>query len=75
MFVARPAADVEQFPQSIVVGIDGSEQSARAVEIARALADRLESQLRLVAAEGGKGVDREAVERIAPDAEVMPGCP
>jgi nucleotide-binding universal stress UspA family protein len=75
VLVARPLSDAERFPRAIVVGVDGSEESARAAEVARALAARLGSEVRVVVAEGGKGVDSAAVDRIAPEAEVVPGKP
>ena len=75
VLVARPAPEPERFPRTIAVGVDGSEHSARAAEVARALAEQLGATLRVVVAEGGKGVDREAVSRIAPDGELVPGRP
>ncbi len=45
----------------IVVGIDGSEQSAAAFSVARELAERFGAELWPVVAHGGKGVDDEAI--------------
>jgi nucleotide-binding universal stress UspA family protein len=61
VLVARPAE--EQFPRCIVVGIDGSPQSAVAYATARRLAIRFGSDVRPVVAHG-KGVDRDRVAAI-----------
>ena len=62
--IARPTADETAFPHAIVVGCDGSDQSDAAVAAARSLAERYDAPLRLVAALGGKGVDRERVAAL-----------
>ena len=50
----------------ITVGIDGSPASARALEVARTIADRCAADLRVVAAYGGFEVDLDAVEALEP---------
>ena len=62
VLVAR-AAEAE-FPRRIVVGVDGSPESAAAYAAARELADRFAATLWPVVAHGGKGVDRAAVATI-----------
>jgi nucleotide-binding universal stress UspA family protein len=53
-------------PATIVVGVDGSPESAQAYETARHLANRFDySQLRALVALGGKEPDAAAVERVA----------
>jgi nucleotide-binding universal stress UspA family protein len=54
----------KRFPRRIVVGVDGSRESAAAYTVARQLADRLGSELWPVVAHGGDGVDRAAVAAI-----------
>lgn len=62
VLVARPAG--ERFPRRVVVGVDGSPQSALAFAVARQLADRFSSELWPVVAHGGKGVDKKRVATI-----------
>ena len=52
------------FPRSIVVGIDGSPESAYAFEVAAELSARFDARLWNVVAHGGKGVDRARAEEI-----------
>ena len=62
VLVARPAA--EQFPRRIVVGIDGSPESAVAYATAQRFAARFGSEVWPVVAHGGEGVDRDRVAAI-----------
>jgi nucleotide-binding universal stress UspA family protein len=62
VLVAREAE--KAFPRRIVVGVDGSDESARAYEAAQHLAKRFGAELWPVVAYGGEPVDREAVDRI-----------
>jgi nucleotide-binding universal stress UspA family protein len=62
VLVARPAGG--RFPRRIVVGIDGSPQSAVAYATARRFAIRFDSEVWPVVAHGGKGVDNRRVAAI-----------
>lgn len=52
------------FPRRIVVGVDGSVESAAAHAAARYLAERFDSELRALVAWGGKGVNEQLVAVI-----------
>ena len=54
-------------PRRIVVGVDGSPQSASAYAAARYLVERFDGDLTVVVAEGGKLIDLAAVSHIAGD--------
>jgi nucleotide-binding universal stress UspA family protein len=62
VLVAREADD--RFPRRVVVGVDGSPESAAAYEIARRIADRFGSELWPAVAHGGDGVDTLLVDCI-----------
>jgi nucleotide-binding universal stress UspA family protein len=62
VLVARRAGP--SFPARIVVGVDGSPESADAYAVAVGLAERFDAKLWPVVAHGGKGVDRELVATI-----------
>jgi nucleotide-binding universal stress UspA family protein len=62
VLVAREAGP--DFPRRIVVGVDGSRESASAYDVARQLVARFSAELWPVVAHGGKGVDRRLVEKI-----------
>lgn len=62
VLVARPAG--ENFPRKIVVGVDGSAESAVAYAVARSLADRFGAKLWPAIAHGGDHVDTAAVAQI-----------
>jgi nucleotide-binding universal stress UspA family protein len=55
--IARESRDDGRFPQSIVVGHDGSESADAALAVAAQLAHRFDASLRVLAATGGDGVD------------------
>jgi nucleotide-binding universal stress UspA family protein len=57
MLLARPVPDEANFPRSIVVGIDGSDEAERAYEVAVSLARRRHGRVQSLAALGGKCVD------------------
>jgi nucleotide-binding universal stress UspA family protein len=62
VLVAR-AAD-GRFPHRIVVGVDGSPESAEAYHSARQLAKRFDAELWPVVAHGSEGVDKALVSQI-----------
>ena len=62
VLVARPAQN--GFPRRIVVGVDGSVESAAAYAAARYLAERFDAELRARVAWGGKGVNERLVAAI-----------
>ena len=63
ILVARQAGD--GFPQRIVVGVDGSAQSAAAYAAAAYLAQRFEAQLTALVAWGGEEVNERMISVIA----------
>jgi nucleotide-binding universal stress UspA family protein len=60
---------------TIVVGIDGSDESAAAYAVAAELAERFEARLWPVAAHGGKPLDRTLVDAITTHREDSPASP
>ena len=62
VLVARKRSDA--FPHKIVVGIDGSPESAAAYAVAKQLAERFETELVSVVAHGGEPVDRHFVDTL-----------
>ena len=64
VLVAREGSNGDAFPRTIVVGVDGSPESAAAYALARQLAERFDAELWPVVAHGGKGVDRRLVDSI-----------
>lgn len=69
VLVVRGAIDPVGWPHRIVVGIDGSADSAAAYEAARSLAGRSGARLRVLAATRDGHLDLEAARRIAADVE------
>jgi nucleotide-binding universal stress UspA family protein len=74
VLIAREPRDAFHWPRSIVVGIDGSPQSAEAAAVARQLAERFEAKLRCVVAPDGEA-DLDAARDIAEDLEELEGKP
>jgi nucleotide-binding universal stress UspA family protein len=74
VLIARAPRNVEQWPRSIVVGLDGSSESAVALRVARGLAERFGAEARAVAAAEGH-VDFDMARRIAADVELLPAKP
>ncbi len=72
VLVARAARDPSTWPQSVVVGVDGSAESAAAVTIAGSLAERFGASVRAVASTKDH-LDREAAQALATDLEEEPG--
>jgi nucleotide-binding universal stress UspA family protein len=68
VLVTRPARDLEAWPQTIVVGVDGSAESAAAFTVATTVADRFGSSVRAVASTKDQ-LDHEAAQVIAPELE------
>lgn len=62
VLVARPAKN--EFPRRIVVGVDGSVESAAAYAASRYLAERFDAELRTLVARGGKNVNERLVVAI-----------
>ena len=64
VLIARRRSESKDLPSKIVVGVDGSPESAAAYAAARRLAGRLNAELWPVVANGGKAVDRGLVDSI-----------
>ncbi|MGH3115997.1 MAG: universal stress protein [Gaiellales bacterium] len=64
VLIARRRNDGDGFPNKVVVGVDGSPESATAYLAARELSERLDVELWPVVAHGGKEVDRRLVDVI-----------
>lgn len=74
VLVARQAG--AEFPRRIVVGVDGSVESAAAYAAARYLAERFAGDLHTVVAWGGKGADERLVATITGgEHDDRPGAP
>jgi nucleotide-binding universal stress UspA family protein len=75
VLVARAPRNLERWPRKIVVGLDGSPESAVATRVARQLGTRFGAEVRAVAATGGGHADLDMARRIAADLDVVPGTP
>jgi nucleotide-binding universal stress UspA family protein len=64
VLVARRSGGSDEFPSRVVVGVDGSPESAAAYAVARQLAERFNARLRPVIAYGGKAVHGRLVDLI-----------
>lgn len=73
LFARRPQLD--KFPSSILVGLDGSEHSLAAWAVAESLSRRFDAELLAIAAGGGKRIDLGKVRQADPYAIVDPGHP
>jgi nucleotide-binding universal stress UspA family protein len=71
VLIARPARDANAWPHSIVVGVDGSEEAAGALAVARSLAERFGGSTRVLASTKDQ-LDGEAAQAIAPELEEQP---
>jgi nucleotide-binding universal stress UspA family protein len=65
VLVARAPAVPAEFPQSIVVGVDGSPESAIAAAVAFGLGERFRAEVWPVASTRGKEIDLDAVNSVA----------
>jgi nucleotide-binding universal stress UspA family protein len=76
VLIARGRGASGSFPSKVVVGVDGSPESAIAYATARELAERFDAELWPVVAHGGKAVDRLRVGQIVGrDREELPDDP
>lgn len=75
VLIARPRPASGGAAPGVVVGLDGSEESAAALAQAGELAARLGIQLRPLVATRGKQVDVAAARRLAPDLAVVDAHP
>jgi nucleotide-binding universal stress UspA family protein len=73
VLIARAPRNLDRWPRKLVVGLDGSPQSAVATRVARQLGERLGADVRAVAADGH--ADLDLARRSAADLEVLPGKP
>jgi nucleotide-binding universal stress UspA family protein len=72
VLIARAAREPERWPQSVVVGVDGSAESAAAFTVAGSIGERFGAGVRAVASTKDQ-LDREAAHSIAPELEEQPG--
>lgn len=66
VLIARTPFGSQAFPSSILVGVDGSEQSLSAAQVARGIADRFDAELLGITATGGKEIDLAAAGVATP---------
>jgi nucleotide-binding universal stress UspA family protein len=64
VLVARRRSESAEFPNKVVVGVDGSPESAAAYAVARRLSERFNAELWPVVAYGGKTVDQTLIHSI-----------
>jgi hypothetical protein len=64
VLVGRRGSESDEFPNKVVVGVDGSPESAAAYAVARRLSERFNAELWPVVAHGGKTVDRARIDSI-----------
>jgi nucleotide-binding universal stress UspA family protein len=74
VLLARPP-QFDEFPSSILVGVDGSSQSLAAAAVARSIAERFGSEYLIVAATGGKRIDVARIQALSPYFVTDPGHP
>ena len=69
VLVARRESNPVRWPHLIVVGVDGSPESARATAVARALCKRVGGQLRIIGSTEGGHLDLGPARHFAPELE------
>ena len=69
VLIARGTVDRDRWPRRIVVGVDGSGDSAAAMAAARELGSRFRAAVRAIVATKDSHVDVDAARRIAPECE------
>jgi nucleotide-binding universal stress UspA family protein len=72
VLIARPARDVDSWPERIVAGVDGSAESELAVAAARSVASSCRAGLLIVSATSDQ-VDNDVAQRVAPELEERQG--
>lgn len=75
VLLARSGSWPAGHPERIVAGVDGSPQSTRAADVARALSQRFGARLSFVVGLGGKLRDAEGVTELFPEAVVNERSP
>jgi nucleotide-binding universal stress UspA family protein len=75
VLIARGTIDADHWPTGIVVGLDGSPDSERALDAAREVSSRFGSTVRVITAMRDAHVDLEAVRRMAADLEEHDATP
>jgi nucleotide-binding universal stress UspA family protein len=73
LIARRPRREEARWPRSLVVGVDGSPESAAATAAARDLAARFDARVRYVAATGDTHPDLEAARELVPELEELRG--
>lgn len=74
VLLARPP-QFGEFPSSIIVGVDGSQESLAAAAVAQSIAERFSSEYLIVAATGGKRIDLAPIQALSPYFVTDPGRP
>ena len=64
VLIARRRSESDAFPNKVVVGVDGSPESAAAYAVARQVSERFDAKLWPLVAHGGKAVDRRLIDLI-----------
>jgi nucleotide-binding universal stress UspA family protein len=73
VLIARGSVDPKRWPRRIVVGVDGSPDSARAVDATTALSARFDAEVRAIVATKDARLDLNAARRLAPGCEAHEG--
>ena len=75
VLIARGTIDTDHWPERIVVGLDGSSDSHRALKAAHELSNRFGSTVRVITAMRDEHVDLESARRMAPEVEELDAAP